>query len=299
MARLGSILAVLFLFGAADTTDVQRAYYLCPPRAYLSAADSISEMSSPPELVLVFERQGSANGSRLSTREKLDLIRYVDGEFARVVHSLPSGKKGFRVVVGKPLDEKSLQQAVANSGAAANPGDTVQITNLDFREKEIVVEINGGGRKKFRLREHLQIGIGGAPYPTTTTASNSRTARGPAGTTIILDYGRPLPDMGPDDVKKALSPLLDFSKEHSAAVNWIDTLPAEFKKAIQEHRAIVGMNQDMVVAALGRPDHKVRERNEQGNETEDWIYGTPPAKTTFVTFLGEKVTRVRVFNDAR
>jgi hypothetical protein len=80
-------------------------------------------------------------------------------------------------------------------------------------------------------------------------------------------------------------------------VNWFDTLPAPVQQAIREHRAIVGMDQEMVIAALGRPEHKVRERDEQGNETEDWIYGTPPAKTTFVTFIGEKVTRVKVFND--
>jgi len=56
------------------------------------------------------------------------------------------------------------------------------------------------------------------------------------------------------------------------------------------------MDHDMVIAALGRPDHKVRERTEQGEETEDWIYGDPPSKTVFVTFLGDKVIRVKEFN---
>ncbi len=51
----------------------------------------------------------------------------------------------------------------------------------------------------------------------------------------------------------------------------------------------------MVLAALGRPDQKVREQNDQGIETEDWIYGNPPAKTVFVTFQGDKVIRVKQF----
>jgi len=52
----------------------------------------------------------------------------------------------------------------------------------------------------------------------------------------------------------------------------------------------------MVLAALGRPEHKVRERTPDGDETEDWIYGSPPARTTFVTFAGDKVIRVEQFN---
>ena len=32
----------------------------------------------------------------------------------------------------------------------------------------------------------------------------------------------------------------------------------------------------MVIAALGRPDRKVREQDSEGNDTEDWIYGRPP-----------------------
>ncbi|MGH9771010.1 MAG: hypothetical protein ACRD4Q_04835, partial [Candidatus Acidiferrales bacterium] len=100
---------------------------------------------------------------------------------------------------------------------------------------------------------------------------------------------------GPDDLKKQLSPLLDFSGETSAALNWIDTIPPEFRKDIGNHQAAVGMDEEMVIAALGRPEQKVRERDPDGNETEDWIYGNPPAKTTFVTFMARRVVRVKEF----
>ncbi len=82
--------------------------------------------------------------------------------------------------------------------------------------------------------------------------------------------------MSPDDLKRDLGVFLDFSKEHSASVNWIDTIPPKFKDAIQDHRAVIGMDSEMVMAAMGRPDHKVRERDPSGTETEDWIYGSPP-----------------------
>jgi hypothetical protein len=56
------------------------------------------------------------------------------------------------------------------------------------------------------------------------------------------------------------------------------------------------MDQEMVIASMGRAEKKVRERGPDGNETEDWIYGSPPAKTVFVTFEGDTVINVKEFN---
>ena len=116
-----------------------------------------------------------------------------------------------------------------------------------------------------------------------------------AGSTLILDFGKPLPDMTPDELKQFLGPLLDFSKQRSATVNWIETLPLEMQAAIKDRKALVGMDREMVVAAMGRPERKIRERDPDGLELEDWIYGDPPSKTIFVTFAGEKVVRVKEF----
>lgn len=281
--------AIAFL---SDTPDFSR--FRLPLIGGPSDLGTLS--TAPPSDVFVWvveQQQPKGEQRQLGEQSKLTIIRYVDGEYAKAVQPLPHEKTGFKIAAGKPLDMKGLEGEVRREGAIAAPGDTVQITRIEFRVKEIAVQINGGGKKKFHLREHLQVGIGdAAPAQAAEHPDEGR------GTTIILDYGRPLPDLGPDDLKRDLSVLLDFSKQHSAAVNWIDTLPPEMQQAIKDHRALVGMDQEMVIAALGRPDHKVRERDPQGNETEDWIYGTPPARTTFVTFIGDKVVRVKIFNDA-
>ena len=47
-----------------------------------------------------------------------------------------------------------------------------------------------------------------------------------------------------------------------------------------------------MLLALGRPRSKVRETKE-GVDEEDWIYGLPPGKMTFVTFGNGKVLRVK------
>lgn len=242
--------------------------------------------------------QGNPEGIQPDFR--LTIIRFVSGEFVRAVKPLPGGKQGFLLKVGEPLDQQRLERAVATRGAVVNPGDTAQITHIEFRGHQIVVDVNGGGRKKRRWREHIQIGLGGGGVPVQTSTSSGQDEGPPgirpgAGSTLYLEFGKALPALSPDDLKKILSPLLDFSKQRSAAVQWIDTLPPEFQKAIKDRHATVGMDREMVLAAVGRPDNKVRERDAEGNEIEDWIYGVPPSQTVFVRFQGDRVTGIKQF----
>ena len=274
----------------ADTADVNR--YRTPVLAGSPTLGSLPDPGPMPEIFVSVVQQPSGKQAPLQPQSRLEIIRYVSGEFAKVLKPIPAGKKGFKVEVGKKLDENDLRNALHSHGLAATPGDTVQVTGIEFRNKEIVIEINGGGRGSFNLRDHLQVGVGGsmqAPLETSGAHKNN-------GGTLVLDFGRSVPDMSADDLMTDLQLFLDFTKEHSGAVNWLDTLPPQFKEAIQDHQALEGMNHDMVLAALGRPGHKVRERDPDGSETEDWIYGSPPARTTFVTFIGDKVVRVKEFD---
>ena len=212
---------------------------------------------------------------------------------------IPAGKEGFVIYTDKPLNLEYLDRVVASHGAAINTGDPSQITKLEFREHTIIVDVNGGGRPKSHWWEHIQVGIG-EPYPQTSTQVTSENQGPPGiqpgmGGTLYIQFPKAIPDLTPDDLKKILSPFLNFGGEHSAAVQWIDTLPPEMKKAITERHAILGMDREEVVAAMGKPDHKVRERDAEGYDTEDWIYGHPPDKTIFVHFRGEKVSSIKQY----
>src|SRR6201994_2612531 len=236
----------------------------------------------------------------LQEQSKLDLIRYVSGEFAKATKPLPRGRDGFFLYVGQPLMIDQLNNAVASHGAAINPGDNVQITRLEFHDHTIAVDVNGGGKGKRNWKDHIQMGMGGN-MPQGTTSTTRQDDNAPPGvipgmgSTIYLEFKKGVPDMTPDDLKQLLAPFLDFSKQRSASVHWVDSLSPELKKAIQDRRPTVGMDREEVVAAIGKPEHKVRERDTQGNEIEDWIYGQPPSKTVFVRFQGERVTSIRQF----
>ena len=256
------------------------------------ATDPQSQPAAPDKAV------PAGKAGPLQDSSKLTLIRYVSGEYAKAIKPLPAGKEGFIVHIGQPLDANMLDRQVATHGAAVNTGDHVQITKLEFRDKEIIVDLNGGGRGKKRLRDRIHLEMGGIPTARTTSTQQDSGPPGMQpglGSTLYLDFAQALPDMAPEDLKKLLSPFLDFNRQRSASVQWFDTLPIEMRKAIQDRKAVVGMDREEVVAAVGKPEHKVRERDAEGNDIEDWIYGQPPSKTVFVRFTGQRVTSVKQY----
>ena len=303
MAMPIRLIFALTLFLMADA-DIPRINSLRPTGRTVQAFPSGADLALFPDTAPTGpagqgEGQAPARSKSATLQEptKLELIRYVSGEFAKAIKSLPAGKEGLIVSVGKPVPTEMLERALATHGAAVNSGDRVQITKLDFQNHQIIVDLNGGGRGKKRLRDRIHIEMGGIPTMTSTQTEET----GPPGlqpgmgSTLYLEFGKPVPDLSPEELKELLSPYLDFAKQRSASTQWIDTLPPEMKKAIQERRPVVGMDREQVVAAIGKPDHKVRERDNEGNDIEDWIYGQPPSKTIFVRFNGDRVTNIRQY----
>ena len=113
----------------------------------------------------------------------------------------------------------------------------------------------------------------------------------PGGTTIAILFHKPLEPVKAAQIKKMLAPVLDFDK-HSATEIYAENLPPEVQKAVKERHAREGMTREQVLLALGRPEHKWRETKD-GTEFEDWVYGTAPGKISFVTFVGDKVVKVK------
>ncbi len=306
MPYLLAITITLLLFADADVpkaislrNDSHSSADTFPPGESIPlwpAVVSREEQEPPPAAPASAKKSAT-----LQETSKLALIRYVSGEFAKARKPVPGGKDGFIYYTDKPLNQDSLDHAVARRGAAVNTGDSVQITNLEFKEHTIAVDLNGGGHPKRHWRDHLQIGMGGGmPMPQTQTTTTTQDQGPPGfqpgmGGTIYLQFPKVIPDLTPDELKVILAPFLDFAKVRSAAVHWIDTLPPEMKKAITDRHAVLGMDREEVVAAMGKPDRKVRERDANGNDTEDWIYGHPPEKTIFVKFTGEKVTSIKQY----
>jgi len=298
--QLGLVLT-LTLGLLADVPRFARTRSPEPSTAQIPSGETVSVLPELPQ-----SKDAGAAGAKksepietrkekLSERARLEIIRYVHGEFAKARRPIPGGKEGFRYIPWKELPEPEVRKAMASYGVAANPGDQVQITLVQFKGSELIVDINGGGKVRKSFRDRIQISAGGAMPQAQVQQTGGPGGSQGQGSTLILEFGRSLPDMSSAEVKQFLSPFLDFGGQRSSTTAWVDTLPPEFQQAIKDRKAVVGMDKEMVIAALGRPERKVRERDDEGYETEDWIYGNPPGKTIFVKFAGDKVMTVREF----
>jgi hypothetical protein len=96
-----------------------------------------------------------------------------------------------------------------------------------------------------------------------------------------------------DQVRALLAPVFDF-KALTQAEAYEKTLPPKVQEAIKEHKILVGMDKEMVMYAKGRPPRKIRDKDTQGQDYEEWIYGNPPEEVDFVRFKGNEVARLEI-----
>jgi len=237
---------------------------------------------------------GAASAQRLFAkdlmpRSRMDIMRGLIAEYATVKAPLPRGEKGLFLKTDGEIEVEKLKKEITAEGTAIPPDVLIQITDIVFRDKEIAFEINGGGRKKTKWYERVEVGTG---YGTAPIAP--RDGRTPTGSTVTLVFPKKLQDMTVEEIKEYLLPVLDFTPVTPMQA-LTAPVPPEFQAAIEEKRAAEGMDRDMVIAALGQPDRKVREETD-GVEQEDWIYGTPPLRTVFVRFEGEVVVSVEEYS---
>ncbi len=248
----------------------------------------------PSAACLLFSIQAPlASGAdpKLTDDDRIEILRGMMSENATVKTLLPRSKKPLPIDTSGQRDQQVWDEANREFGAAARVGDLVQVTHLSIENDKIVFEINGGikGQNRGSWKDHVQIGVGGVGPINRPQNSNSNA---PAGTAIALLFGGPVPPIKADDIKKILAPVLSFDIQ-TATDNYFDKLPEPIQIAIKANKVIVGMDRDQVLLAVGKPRHKERNVTNDGAETEDWIYGDPPGKITFVTFAGSKVTRVK------
>jgi hypothetical protein len=223
---------------------------------------------------------------KLTDDDKIEFLRGLTAEFATAKVVIPRSKKPLHVDTNGKYDKAEWDDARKELGPAARVGDLVQITKLSIEKDKLVFEINGGMKNKKKWYQNVEVGMGNRTTPIGQQQTNA-----PGGTYISLDFGKPLTGMPASDIKKMLAPILDFEK-HSATQQAVAEMPPEIQQAVKENRAIEGMDHDQVILAVGKPRTKTREVKD-GVETEDWIYGMPPGKITFVTFAGSKVVKVR------
>jgi hypothetical protein len=226
-------------------------------------------------------------GNKLTWEDRVELTRGLTAEYATVKALLPRSSKALVFDATGGYDKGQWTAIARESGPAARNGDLVQITKVEIGDDKLVLQINGGYKGGRKWYQGVQIGVGGGTAPVST--NNDTNA--PGGTSIAILFHKPLEPIKASEIKKMLAPVLDFEK-HSVTQLYSESLPPETQAAIKDKRVLVGMDHEQVRMALGQPQHKSRETKD-GLDVEDWVYGTPPGKITFVTFTGDKVIKVK------
>ena len=234
-----------------------------------------------------------ASDKKLTEDDRVEILRGLLSEYATVKAYLPRSPKPLPFESSGTWDKQIWAQAGQKYGPAARLGDAVQITKIAIEDDKILFEINHGMKgKRGGWRDHVQVGMAGPIGGGVSQTDPNQSTSAPSGTNIALLFDKPIPSLKADEIKKLLAPILSFSNE-TATENYVDTLPEPIKEAIKANKATEGMDRDQVLLALGKPRHKERNVTKDGTETEDWIYGEPPGKITFVTFANSKVIQIK------
>jgi hypothetical protein len=234
-----------------------------------------------PLLLLCVLALAADDKTTLQPKSRAYIVRGLLAEYASVKQTLPLGSEGLKLKTDGTVDERSLQIQLTNFGPAVRPGEVAQITKIEFLKDKIKFEINGGGKKKRKWYQNIELS---GPVSGRTTGGPEQQV---VGSTITLEFGQTLPDMTADQLKDYLAPVLDFSKK-SASLVITDTWPKEIQEAVKNHTITAGMSKDQVLASKGRPDNKIRERKGQV-EQETWVYGKVPDRVMLVVFESDEV----------
>ncbi len=225
----------------------------------------------------------------LSGRRELVRMLLMEQGFAH--RALPLGAPGLILHANGRLtvDSETLKKRLYKDGSCAAAGDRVMVTDIAVLSDRINVDVNGGPYLPHRYLRHIE--INGMPL-----AGDGQVGERPTGTRITLLFEGATPRLSSAELKALLEPLLDFGLKSSEQA-YADTLPEPIKKAVEEHEVLVGMNRRMVLASLGQPESKLRERASDGSSGEvfeEWIYGRTPQTIRFVRFRGDRVILTKV-----
>jgi hypothetical protein len=270
--------ALTIFTNAQDTAPGQSPQ--TPPQSAQGGAAQQAQSPNPTPI--------PANAPRISKQSRYEIIRDFETQIVYARSVFPMGTKGLKLKDGSITPSAGeLQQMMAIYGPAVKVGDPAHISYVQIKDDHIHLEINGGPVRRKKWYQHIEISGAGGPV---TPAGNDNPQANPHGSFVDLYFEKYVPELSAQQLRDLLFPVLDFNAKNKEQA-YLDTVPPKVKEAIQNHHVLVGMNQEMVVHAKGRPPKKVREKDGE-TDYEEWIYGEPPRDVDFVRIVADEVVRV-------
>lgn len=217
-----------------------------------------------------------------------ELVRDLEAEQGFAHRALPLGDTVTLIANGNmaPMGE-AYREMIFKKGQSAAVGDRVEISTVTVKADRILLDVNGGRYLKHRFLRHIEVNDAPVVPQNTDEVTGFRIA-------LVFEGG--VPDITAPEVKALLDPLIDFGVKTSNEA-YANTTPDFVKDAIAHHDVLVGMNSRMVLAAMGAPESKVREHENESDSNskmyEEWIYGKVPQTVHFVRIENDRVIQVK------
>jgi hypothetical protein len=224
----------------------------------------------------------------LTNHNREDLLRFLQSEQGFTMRPLPISTLTLHANGKMEPSGSDYVNAIRDKGLAVKAGERVVLTDIKIEKDRLLLDFNGGPEHKHKWLRHISVGMD--PNMTTPIVRDDQQA--PSGTRITLIFPNEVPDVTGLQVEALIKPIVDFNLKTPVQA-YSDTLPPAIRKSILDHHVLVGMNGDMVIAALGRPKDKIRETESQV-PFEEWIYGEPPDPVQFIRFNNNRVIRVEI-----
>jgi hypothetical protein len=218
-----------------------------------------------------------------------ELIRFMQSEQGFAMRPLPIANLNLHANGHMDPTGDKYVELLHQKGQSVKAGDRVVVTDIRIREKSIELDLNNGPEHKHKYLRHISIGMD--PMNTVPLAADD--GQPPTGSRLTLEFEERVPNLNGEQLEALLKPMIDFGVK-SPAEAFAETLPDFLRKAIEQHRILVGMDRDMVNYAKGQPVRKIRETGEDGKLDEIWVYGEVPQPVEFVHFEGSLVTKVEL-----
>src|SRR3989475_4555240 len=132
--------------------------------------------------------------AQLSRDSKFEILRTVIADQASARIAMPFGTDGIELSESGEVNKEKLDKEMKKNGQSINVGKVVTVTDMDFGDSKIELELDGGGKNKKSFIDHVQVGIGYGGGPVREDPSKKA-----KGSKIVLKFAKKVPsDLKPE-----------------------------------------------------------------------------------------------------
>jgi hypothetical protein len=223
-----------------------------------------------------------------SKTAKADFSKLLLGKDVRALLDMPAYKDGLDLYSAqnadkrlddRGLDLKELSKYLKDKGVGVERDEWATITDVKIDSDRIEIHLDGGGEG------------GGASKNANKKGAGFKRA---GGSRINFRYGRDLTDadIQQDTFLPVMGRVLDTSRIRDRIA--VQSLPPEFKDAIQAKTIKEGMTYQMAMLSAGEPDQKKVDDSATDTLKETWYY-LKDGHRWVVRFENGKVMKVQIF----